>query len=992
MRLVCCLALLLAAVGVSARDCGLCGWIFDAESGRRVYGSEITTIDAATGKRLNVTLDKPISTEELLREGADRPFSMPLWVEDSLHLQLKINLDGYKPQTVDVAYPRDIVTFYGLMRDTVWLVPADSELDARQLINLREVTVKATKIKMVMRGDTIVYNADAFNLSTGSMLDALIAQLPGVDMNDKGQIRVNGEQVSSLLVDGKEFFQGDPTVALRNLPSYTVKNVDVYRRDPSEGRDISYALGDKKELPLVMDVRLKPQYQKGFIANAAAGYGVPDNRYMGRAFGMEYALNGRVAAYFQMNNINSEASGPGIGSSAAWSDATASAGERKIIKAGVDFTWDIIHERGKGKPDLAFSFGGNANYKRTVENLQSLTAATMFMPGSDVYRRTGSTSRSRRHDAGLDLNWGIYGIPFFGWKPLSVSANSGMQFSSADNRRLSRGADFGIEPVETRRGAALDSVFGPRGADFGTRHDIIYRNFTESDGLTRRYEAYNKMTIHQNKNFSDLPVDRPAVVNKLKVDWELDHEKSTGHDLREITYPDPAANIALRQRNRDFDRSWYISPAWISEIYFRHIHDNRGRGNLSLEITPRYTHEESRGRRRMYQLDNPFASMADAALDITNSYFSDETHDKGKLSVSLNYFHRNNMAVVNLEGEMINSHLLYRRGAINADLTRLRWAWNPSVQGRYEIKNNLGTHTWSAYAGLKRSLPDLVNLLETTDNSDPLNVYLGNPGLKPMTTLSASASYENYLRAKGRNIRLELSHRYYWNRRSQLRDFNATTGVSTYRPVNVSGAWTLGASLNVTARLDRDNKWWLTSTTSGGYEHIPDWLSLGDGPAVKSTVRNALLSENLRVNWSVAEGYTVAAGVNAAWRNARSALEGFRTINAVDIAAKLSTTMKLPWELGFSTDLNLYKRYGYEDASLNTLDWVWNASLQRAFVHGRLVVKIDAFDILGQLSNITSSVNSLGRTETWTNSLRRYAMLTLSYNFQLMPKPKPRRL
>lgn len=96
---------------------------------------------------------------------------------------------------------------------------------------LGEAVVKATKIKMVMKGDTIVYNADAFQLSEGSMLDALIEQLPGVELKDNGQITVNGRLVSSLLVNGKDFFRGDPKIALENLPSYMVDKVKVYEEE-----------------------------------------------------------------------------------------------------------------------------------------------------------------------------------------------------------------------------------------------------------------------------------------------------------------------------------------------------------------------------------------------------------------------------------------------------------------------------------------------------------------------------------------------------------------------------------------------------------------------------------------------------------------------------------------------------------------------------------------------------------------------------------------
>ena len=94
---------------------------------------------------------------------------------------------------------------------------------------LREATVQATRIKMVSRGDTIVYDAAAFELAEGSMLDALVAQLPGAELKD-GQIKVNGKFIESLMVNGEDFFAGNPKVALENLPAYTVKNIKVYDR------------------------------------------------------------------------------------------------------------------------------------------------------------------------------------------------------------------------------------------------------------------------------------------------------------------------------------------------------------------------------------------------------------------------------------------------------------------------------------------------------------------------------------------------------------------------------------------------------------------------------------------------------------------------------------------------------------------------------------------------------------------------------------------
>ena len=98
---------------------------------------------------------------------------------------------------------------------------------------LGEVQVNATKVKFYMNEDTLVYNADAFELSEGSMLDALIEQLPGVELKDDGRIYVNGRFVESLLLNGKDFFKGDNLIMLENLPSYMVKNIQPCVSHPS---------------------------------------------------------------------------------------------------------------------------------------------------------------------------------------------------------------------------------------------------------------------------------------------------------------------------------------------------------------------------------------------------------------------------------------------------------------------------------------------------------------------------------------------------------------------------------------------------------------------------------------------------------------------------------------------------------------------------------------------------------------------------------------
>ncbi len=167
---------------------------------------------------------------------------------------------------------------------------------------LSEVTVTASKVKFYNKGDTIVYNADAFVLAEGTMLDGLLRQMPGVELKDDGRIFVNGEYVEELLLNGKDFFKGNNKVMLENIGAYTVKNVEVYRKQKDIDRVLGKGFGEKS---LAMDVKLKKEYNQGMMLNAEAGYG-SDDRYLGRLFGLWFSDHARVSAVGNINNLNDD--------------------------------------------------------------------------------------------------------------------------------------------------------------------------------------------------------------------------------------------------------------------------------------------------------------------------------------------------------------------------------------------------------------------------------------------------------------------------------------------------------------------------------------------------------------------------------------------------------------------------------------------------------------------------------------------------------------
>ena len=155
----------------------------------------------------------------------------------------------------------------------------------------------------------------------------------------------------------------------------------------------------------------------------------------------------------------------------------------------------------------------------------------------------------------------------------------------------------------------------------------------------------------------------------------------------------------------------------------------------------------------------------------------------------------------------------------------------------------------------------------------------------------------------------------------------------------------------------------------------------------RSVVDNLRLGEQLGLTYRVNK-YTFGLKGSLAWLRSRSERADFDNISAFDVTAGANVLLNLPQEWQIGTDMTLYCRRGYSDATLNTTDWVWNASLSKSLLDGKLSLKLDAVDILGQISNVQHTVNAQGRTETWTNAVRNYAMLHVTYRFHILPKKK----
>ncbi len=298
-------------------------------------------------------------------------FILPVERKDSL-ISFDIVCEGY--QTKSIVHHLENVGRRETERNLgVFLL----ERTPRQL---GEVTVTATKIKFYNKGDTIVYNADAFQLAEGSMLDALINQLPGVELKDNGQITVNGEMVESLLLNGKQFLDGNNQLMLDNIAAYTVKNVSIYDGLTPEEQWLGDSTRPKQ---LTMDVTLKREYNMGWQINAQGGYGT-DNRYLGRLYASWFTPTTSISLLGNINNLNDNRS-PGKNDS--WTPEMLPSGTKEYKMGALNYNYQ--------HPDDKVMINSSVYAEETSEKTITSTNRTNFLQNGNTYDYESGHNRKR---------------------------------------------------------------------------------------------------------------------------------------------------------------------------------------------------------------------------------------------------------------------------------------------------------------------------------------------------------------------------------------------------------------------------------------------------------------------------------------------------------------------------------------------------------------------------------------------------------------------
>ena len=839
----------------------------------------------------------------------------------------------------------------------------DKKKDVNVMLN--EVVIKATKIKMAYKGDTLVYNADAFNLPQGSMLDDLIKQMPGVQLKENGEITVNGKKVDYLTLNGKDFFKGNNKTMLDNLPYYSVKNIQVYDKDTEKSKYLGRT-NEKKDY--VMDVQLKREYSKGYMANVEGALGSSD-RYMSRLFGLRFTDNSRVSIFGNVNNVNETRSPNNNGD---WEPSNSPQGLQSVKNVGANIYIDDKDKRYRESADAQVSWNDYDNETRSA---------------SETYHSSGNTfSNSRSMSNQSTFNFEANNN-FELLEPFYLSSNTSVSINKSNNTNNSNSASFSENPSAFGgTSEILDSVFR-KIIPPSLKSMAVNRNQTQGMGDSHDLSLRERVYFMQKLPWGDNI--------QAEASASYGDSKSHQYSLSSLDYLQGSQLPDYRNQYNDNRSRNYDYGASLS--YNIHLPSD-----WNFSFSYRYGQNWNSNKNPLYRLDrlegwsdesyHPFGSLPQTrdsllmSLDVNNSSTNSNLSKTHTESVQVYYTKESDgggYTYISFVFPVVykSDHDHYTQTVTDTSFYQRNWLFQP------EVNMYMSSKKYNAYFVYRESVttPTAQNLVNVRDDSNPLAVRYGNPDLKNSQNHSLYGSFTINKPERERSFSVNINTSLVRNQIVDGYSYNSIKGKYTYIPENVNGNWNASIGLNYQSAIDSMKLFsWSVSTDNSYMHNVYLAADSGEIKASRCTAKSYSTVERATIKYQK-DDLKLSLDGKFSWQHSGSGTSGVSSTNVYTYNYGFSGQYKFPLQIQFATTLSMYCRRGMSDKSLNTNNLVWNASISRSFIKGKMICRLEGFDILHQLTQIQYNVSSNGNSSTWNNCIPSYFMLHLSYKINLTP-------
>ena len=835
-------------------------------------------------------------------------------------------------------------------------------------IMLKGATVTANVAKVTAKADTLEYNAAAYRTPEGSAIEELVKRLPGVTVSDDGKITHNGKEVKKILVDGKEFMTGDTKTAMKNLPTYIIEKVKAY----DEKSDLARVSGiDDGEEQTVLDFTVKRGMNKGMFSNLDVAAGTRD-RYAARGMGALFQDDTKIMLMGNANNTN-DMGFPGGGGGGRFGGGRNGLNATKML--GGNFNYEK-EDKLKLNGSLRWNHSdGDVMSKRSAENFVS-DQSSFSNSLNQSYSRSDSWNARMRIEWTPDSMTNIMFRPSFSYSKTDGTSNN-LSATYSEDPYLTTDSPLSQAGIESliKNGSMINrqessSISYSDSKNVGGRLQVNRRLSDNGRNLTLTADANYKEGQSNNLSNSNVHLyqikdalgnDSTYQTNRYSVTPTKNWDYSAG-----LTYSEPIFKATYLQFRYNFQYKYQKSDRVTYDF------SNLGEDYFS-GLSPEYRQWGG----YLDRLTNPLESYLDDDLSRYSEYKNYiHTFDLMLRIVRKDYNFNVGMQVIPQQTKFVQHYQ-----GVNTDTVRNVTNITPTADFRWKISKQ--SQLRFNYRG-RSSQPSMTDLLDIVDDSDPLRITRGNPGLKPSFSNNLMLFYNNYIQKHQRSVMANVFFNTTSNSVSQMVTYDPTTGGQTSRPENINGNWNINSGFMFNTALDSLGLFYVNTMTDFGYSHNVSYLNLNRSEtaqknSVNTTSVGERLAAGLRNSWLEFE---LTGSLN--YTHARNQLQPTNNLDTWQYSYGFNTNIQLPWGTTVATDMSMNSRRGFNDASMNTNELIWNAQVSHSFLRGKaLTLSLQFYDLLKQQSNISRTINAMMRSDTEYNSINNYVMVHAIYRLNI---------
>jgi hypothetical protein len=808
-----------------------------------------------------------------------------------------------------------------------------------QSTELGEVVIQSEIPPIRIKKDTLEFNASSFKVRPDATVEALLKQLPGVNIDSDGKITVNGKEVNQILVNGKPFFDADGQIAIKNLPAEIIDKVQVSdtktKKEELAGQKAS---GDNSSINLT----IKKDRNKGYFGKFMGGYG-SDKRYESSALVNYFKDKMKISLLASSNNINSSGFSmneifDSMGSGRNSTLSAFSGGGRGITKS------DMLGLNYSDEWFKGFDASGSYSYKNSNTENNNRTNATNYLPESedkdnpgtviDKSYRTNSVSRSETDRTSHDFNTDF---------KVKIDSTSTLHFAPK----------FSVSNSNTTN---TSTSFSERLVDERLMNESTANSVSESDATTF------SNTLNYYKAFSSRK-GRGISVTASNSNGKTDNSTLNRSSTKKYKYPGTDTIVEVDDRDQVLYNNNNNDSYSVNVEYNEPVTDS-----LEVSVSSSYNATNSVQNRDSYDFDMATGNYSSYNDSLSNYYSSKRNTISPRAGIRINKNKLNASISMGTDISSFNNYAFF----VDKDYAFNRDYVVPAANMFLYYRMDKGKSLSASY-NYSVSYPMANQVMTVPDKSNPLFTYVGNPDLNTAGTHSTRLSYRNYNTASRSGFNASVSASFY---NDKIVSYSVTndSGETTTSYTNISG--TMSTSLYVFYNKDikKDAHLFRFSVGSGiGYNVDKGFLNtqLYDSKSISLTPNASFTyeyGELLTINPSYSFSYNQYDYTN------------YRVSSRSNYVHRLNlqTTSYWPKHVVFGNDFG----YTYNSNITGNFKkdfYLWNTSIGYNFLEDKLLFKVKVYDVLNQNLGTSRTIDATSITDQENTVLKRYVMFSLTY-------------